>query len=329
MEKYVVAAKQWALGFLKETLYQGNVITVDREANQIVVDGRALKDIRDIDIAKRQAEKFPHNPLIVPFTEENLRKYKEAGAVAPMSLKKNKVGKELEVVRADEDLHDTIDISSTQISKRKREAEDASKVRGKNEKLPVITGDESSQERLERLREIKASEKIPIIRDDSLGVEGGSKSVALNAGQKLPSRQEVESRESIARQQADIRKKAAEAKRGDVIADAESPSEIQTLLNDADKKPVIPVVNPRVKVADVKPPLELRIDGLEKRIDGLNDTLSKLNGFVTKLMDEFNKAKDLGAKIDSLFEKPSVKKMAKKKNKEEVVVKKARKVRKV
>jgi hypothetical protein len=54
------------------------------------------------------------------------------------------------------------------------------------------------------------------VKDDSLGSVGGSKAAALNAGQALPSREEVESKTQSAKSKADARKRDAEARRAQV-----------------------------------------------------------------------------------------------------------------
>ena len=286
-EKYIVAAKQWSLGFLKETVYQGNVITVDHDKNQISIDGRMFPDTRDMDIAKRQAERFPNNPLIVPFTDADYQRLKFSKVASTVAQPKPKPGENMKIEQSDEDLHDIIDISSTQVSKRKREAEEASRTKVKRDGMPIIKGDESPEERVERIRAEKLAEgKMPIVHDDSLGVSGGSKAAALNAGQKLPSRTEVEANEASVRQQAEARKKQAEAKRVQVIPDNEVNTELQGLVEQAESsnKPFTRIESSMegdtetaaTPSAPVAPASDARMDALESKVNALSDSIGSL-----------------------------------------------------
>jgi len=284
-EKFIVVSKQWSLGFLKETVYRGNVLAVDHDKNTLNIDGRQFNDVRDIDIAKRQAEKFPNNPLIVPFSEEALARLK--GGPAPIAAPKPKPGENMKVIRSDEDLHETIDIADTQVSRKNREAKEAERTKAKVEKLPVVKGDETPEERVERIREEKLKEKIPIVRDDSLGYEGGSKAAALNASQKLPSLEEVKAKEDAARQLAESRKKAVEARRlVSVTSDSEGNKELQDLVA-ADEKPQQappPVEAPvetetkssqaMAEVIVTQP--NTRMDALEAQVSALSDVVGNL-----------------------------------------------------
>jgi len=285
-EKFIVATKQWSLGFIKETVYQGNVITVDYAKGQISIDGRVFPDTRDIDIAKRQAERFPGNPLIVPFSEEMFARLK-GSRTATAPTPKPKPGENMKVIQSDEDLHEEIDISGTQISKRKREAEEAAKSKVKKDGMPVIRGDESPEERVERIRAEKlAGEKMPVVRDDSLGVDGGSKASALNAGQKLPTRAEVEAREANVRQQAADRKADAEAKRVQVIADTTSNKELQALVEVADASfptPTLIDAPMDTPVEKSKPSsVDLRMNALESKVNSIASSVDSLVAALTR-----------------------------------------------
>jgi hypothetical protein len=286
-EKFIVAVKQWGLGFLKETVYRGNVITVDHERNILNIDGRQFSDVRDIDIAKRQAEKFPENPLIVPFSEETLRRFK-AGS-APVVAPKPKPGENMKVVKSDEDLHETIDIADTQVSRKSREAKDAERNKAKVEKLPVVKGDETPEDRVERIREEKLKEKIPVVRDDSLGYEGGSKAAALNAGQRLPSLAEVKTKEETSRQLAESRKREAEAKRAvlaPVTSNNEGARELQDLVaaDESAMRSPVPVVVPPVETetkssqaeTEVLTPSDDRMAALESQVAALSTVVGNL-----------------------------------------------------
>ena len=62
-EKYILAEKELHLGYIKETFHAGAVIEVVN--GRIVIDGRKFDDVRDLDILKRRAAKFPDKPWIV------------------------------------------------------------------------------------------------------------------------------------------------------------------------------------------------------------------------------------------------------------------------
>jgi hypothetical protein len=281
VEKYIVAVKQWSLGFLKETVYRGNTLTVDREKNTLKIDGRSFQDVRDIDIAVRQAERFPDNPLIVPFTEETLARLRGMKAAQPSAAPKPRPGENMKVIQSDDDLHESIDISDTQVSRIKREAKEAERNKAKVDKLPIIKGDETPEERVGRLQEEKRAEgKMPIVRDDSLGVDGGSRAAALNAGQKLPTRDEIEAREGIVRAEAAARKKAAEAKRVVVSGDAEGDAEVQALVDASETHPQAPV---EVRSAPApKPAEDARFAALENKVNSLSDSVGALVAALTQ-----------------------------------------------
>lgn len=221
-EKYIVAARQWNLGFIKgETVRRGNVIVVDRERNMMTIDGREFKDIRDIDIAKRQAVANPDNPLIVAFSEKALAVLKQPIAQAVPTTKKP-TRTLMEVVQSDEDTHETIDISDTQISKKTAAAKEAERRRVKGGKLEVIRGDETPAEVQARVRaalnrnpeQIRAEiyeQKLPVVKDDSLGAD--SSAMPLNAGQKLPNLKTAKANEARAKAEAAARKKLSESVR--------------------------------------------------------------------------------------------------------------------
>jgi hypothetical protein len=292
-EKYIVAARQWSLGFLKESVYRGSVMVIDSDKNTLSIDGRQFTDLRDIDIAKKQSERFPENPLIVPFSEDNLKRIK-SGAVV-VAPPKPRPGENMKVIRSDEDLHDTIDIADTQVSRKSREAKEAERTKAKVEKLPVIKGDETPEERVERLREEKLKEKIPVVRDDSLGYEGGSKAAALNAGQRLPSLDDVRAKEDTARQLAEARKRDAESKRAvpvPVTSNNEGARELQDLVaaDDASQsgRP-LPIVPPAETATDSADAVTQVVHALpDNRMDALESQVSALTQVVGNLVKALN-----------------------------------------
>jgi len=258
-EKFILTVKAGLhLGHIKETFGAGAVIEHDAVNGRLIIDGRKFDDTRDLDILKRQALKFPQEPWIVPFSEELMTAIRNQRAGKPAPAAKPRPGENMQVIKSDEDLNETIDISATQISKRNNEAKEAARQKVKTEGMPIIRGDETVQERLaslkdktdinsmaERVRLKRESDiKMPIVQDDSLGQGVGKNQIPLNAGQQLPSRESVEAKSEDARAQAEARKKDADARRkavgeappvvagievGENESDADKDSEIAAL----------------------------------------------------------------------------------------------------
>jgi len=251
-EKYVLARKELHFGYVKETFRAGAVIEHDEEKHVLVVDGRKFTDCRDLEVLKRQAENNPDNPWIIPWSDDAV---KEAKASFPVAERKQKPkpGEGMKVVRSDEDLMDTdIDIRDTQVSKKNAAAKQAVRQKVKTDGMEIIRGDETVEERIaslkgkndltsmsERVR-LKAtgSAKMQVVKDDSLGsVAGGSRAAAMNAGQVIPSRAEVEAKTAAAKAAADVRKREAESKRSQVSQEGSGADEGDVGLLEVEKTP--------------------------------------------------------------------------------------------
>lgn len=230
-EKFVLVRKELHLGFIKETFRAGAVLEHDEEKHILVVDGRKFSDVRDLEVLKRQAAKNPDDSWIVPWSEDAVKEAKESYP-APEPKRKLKPGEGMKVVRSDEDLMDTdIDIRDTQVSKKNAAAKVAAKEKVRTHGMEIIRGDETVEERIaslkgknditsmsERVR-LKAtgSAKMAVVKDDSLGsVAGGSRAPAMNAGQPLPRREEIEAKMPAAKAAAAARKKEVEARRAEM-----------------------------------------------------------------------------------------------------------------
>lgn len=234
MESYILT-KSMHLGYLKETFGRGSVLTFNQENKSLIIDGRRFDDYRDLEILKRQAAKSPHAPWIIPFTEENLQAIRGGlDQAAPAIPKRAPNGDGMEIIKSDEDMHDTIDISNTKISERNQERRDAQRQKVQDEGMEIIQGDESVEERIARLKEAKEtdlaaraervrlmSEKkasMPIVHDDSLGSISGSKSAALNAGLPVGGKRPQETPETV-KAAAEARKAEIESNRQKVARD--------------------------------------------------------------------------------------------------------------
>jgi len=255
VEKWVLNRKELHLGFIKETFRAGAVIEVDEARRCMVVDGRRFPDMRDLEVLRRQAANNPEDPWILPYSEEAVEFAKASVPQTAQPRRQLRPDQKLQVVKSDEDLMEKdIDISDTQVSRKSREAKEAARAAhkaGKGEKLEVIRGDESVEERIaslkgkndiasmaERVRlKASGSARMPVTKDDSLGSAGGSKAMALNAGQVIPSRAQVEARTPDAKAKADARKREAEARRRQAAQEAGEGGDEGVGLLEAEKTP--------------------------------------------------------------------------------------------
>lgn len=226
-QKFILTVRELHLGHIKETFGAGAVIEYDEVNNRLIVDGRKFDDTRDLDVLKRQAVKFPEKPWIIPFSEEALAQIRGQKPTRAEAAKKPRPGENMPVIKSDEDLVEPIDIKNTQISKKTQQAKEAARQKVKSEKMEIIRGDETVEERLARLKDktdvssvgervrIKASmpAKMPIVHDDSLGQGVSRSQIPLNAGQILPSREDADAKAENAKAIADARKKEAEMRR--------------------------------------------------------------------------------------------------------------------
>ena len=249
-EKFILTVKEMHLGFVKETFRAGAVIELDEVNKRLIVDGRKFEDTRDLDVLRRQAIKDPAHAWIVPYSEEAMDaiRNRPVRAAAPQ---KPRPGEGMKVVKSDEDLVEPIDIRDTQISRKNNEAKEAARNKPKSDKLEVIRGDETVEERLaalkdktdinsmaERVKLKQAGTKMTIVKDDSLGMGVSSKAPAMNAGQRLPSREVVEANAEETKLLADMRKKEIEAKRktaGIEVPSENAPEQSVPVVEEADE----------------------------------------------------------------------------------------------
>ena len=230
-EKWILTVKELHLGHCKETFRAGAVIELDEPNGRLIIDGRRFNDTRDLDVLKRQADRYPDNPWVVPYSKEMRAEISATFAPrATIESSRKPLGKDqkLQIIQSDEDLTEEIDISSTKVSKINNAAKEAARNRVKSNDMEIIRGDESVEDRIaslhgktdmgsiaERAR-LKAtgSARMKIIKDDSLGAGfGGKNSPSMNAGQHLPSREEADARTEDARARASSYKREADMKR--------------------------------------------------------------------------------------------------------------------
>lgn len=228
MKKYVLTARMLHFGFIKETFKSGAVIEHDEVNNRIIIDGRTFNDTRDLEILKRQSEKKPNDPWLVPYTVASANKAKISGEV-PMAIPaKKKPVRLMQVIKSDADLTEEIDVRDTQISKKTAARKEEERNRVRATKLEIVKGDQSVEDRIAELKgkndpsslaeranlKASAAASMPIVQDDSLGVSVGKSEISMNAGQSLPNAKMVAAKTAEARAQADARKAEAAKLRG-------------------------------------------------------------------------------------------------------------------
>ena len=243
-EKWVLTVKELHFGHCKETFRAGAVIELDEANGRLIIDGRRFNDTRDLDVLKRQSEKYPNNPWVIPFTPQVRAEILRGVNPPKISQQKQlRPDQQMQVIKSDEDLSEEIDIRATQVSKVAAAAKAEAKQGIKDHGMEIIRGDESVEDRIASLRgkndigsiaeraRLKASgsAKMAIVHDDSLGAGfTGKNSVSMNAGQNLPSREQADAKKADAEAAAAARKKDAEVRRraaglGDE-GDAQTPS---------------------------------------------------------------------------------------------------------
>jgi len=230
MEKFILAK---SLHFSQinrgVSVPRGAVVEYDKESRYVIIDGRRYEEVSDVEIAIRHDLKFPEDKWLEPYSEDSYKaiiSYDPADDL-PKSGVEKKDNSSMPVVQSDEDDYDTIDITATKVAaKANREREDSRKKGSGN--LEIIKGEQTAEEKrlsdetissenianvARRIKEMgETPAKMPIIKDDSLGVSVASGVAANNAGQNLPSRKEIESRDAAA--YADSLKKEVEINRG-------------------------------------------------------------------------------------------------------------------
>ena len=229
MEKFILAK---SLHFSQinrgVSVPRGAVVEYDKESRFVIIDGRRYEEnISDVEIAIRHDLKFPEDKWLEPYSEESYRAIisHDPADDLPKSGVEKKDRNSMPVVQSDDDDYDTIDITATKVAaKANQEREDGRKKGSDN--LEIIKGEQTAEEKrlsdetissdnianvARRIKEMgETPAKMPIVKDDSLGVSTAS-FAANNAGQNLPSRKEIESRDAAA--YADSLKKEVEVNR--------------------------------------------------------------------------------------------------------------------
>jgi len=225
MVEKMILTQRVHLGFVRETFNCGAVLECDTGNGLLTVDGsKRFTETRDVDILKRAN-------MVIPYSDESLALY--TGRPVPPFPEQTDPGKKpganMQVVQSDADLTEEHDISETQVSKRREEKEKAAKEKVARDGMPVIQADESidevkARQATEGTASVQTSEVdqdvdgkvrgMDVVSDDGYGYEGGSAAAALNAGQSLPNRKEVEAKTEMAKSIAESRKGEADRTRG-------------------------------------------------------------------------------------------------------------------
>jgi len=208
--KKLVLNREVHLGFIKETFQPGTVMEVDIVEQMLRVNGREFKDLRDVDILEKLGYTETYSAakakaIIRAASQTDSQRLRDK-AEEPRDKQRN-----MDVVKSDADLMgEDIDIGWTKTPKKE------AKVKG--EKLPVIRGDETFEERRERLSKLSTTiPKMPIVADDSLGMDGDTLP-SRNEGQvKTPKKGAKAVRRKVAKRKPAMKAKVdakPKAKRG-------------------------------------------------------------------------------------------------------------------
>jgi len=170
-KKYVLV-KQVHLGNIKQTVSGGSIIEHNEKESKLRIDGSTFDTTKDLDILKKLE-------WVVPYSEENkkdveskISEKEKNKAPEPKNSTRNAERKEMKIVESDQDLIESIDISDTKTKK--------ADVKKESDEMEIIRGDETVEERLERLQTTMPD--MEVVQDDSLGIED-STSPSLNKGQ--------------------------------------------------------------------------------------------------------------------------------------------------
>ena len=238
-KKWILSGvKEIHLGYIKESFRRGAIIELDTEHGLLIISGRKFPETRDLAVLQNRTLMHPEAPWITPYTEESNQQIKDeiSGLKASTPARKPRPGENMEIVQDDYDDHPLIDIRDTQVSKQtkiaKQNARLASHNREIGRKMEVIRGDETADERIERLDRLEElrgkgdmrslSERValkdrrvamPIIHDDSLGIGVGRSEIPMNAGQHITTREEADAKAELQKGTANLRKQQIEMAR--------------------------------------------------------------------------------------------------------------------
>jgi hypothetical protein len=181
--KRYVLTQTMHLGHIRETIAAGAVIEHDEADNKLRIDGRVFENTKDIPILKKHGWIVAYSKESQKEVMKDVAEKEDAKAPEPENSTRNTEKQGMKVVQSDEDLIESIDISHTKPQKPEEKDKDAP--------MEVIRGDETAEERLERLQTTVPN--MPVVEDDSLGVDN-SKAPSLNEGQvKSPPSEDGES----------------------------------------------------------------------------------------------------------------------------------------
>ncbi len=190
-EKWILT-RTLHMGFCKETFEKGAILELHENefGNQFIMIGaRRFEKTQDLEILKRQTEKYPNDPWIIDY-EENFEDQVEEESPkticleednsAPIKLRhKADTRKHMKIVQSDVDLMENeIDISHTKNTKiqanKKAKEEDLRAARQMN----VVVGQENISQDLP----IEPRQEMKIVNgDEEFGMAGNAYS-SLNAG---------------------------------------------------------------------------------------------------------------------------------------------------
>ena len=182
MKKYIVVTKFHVSYDGLGMLAPGTIISRGDDGATKVGD-KVVTDLSWIDRLIAGYESTGSSPFIVAYSDEMLQQIMMGVKPATLPEKNQKNQEHMKVVKSDADLVESVDIKDTQIGKNKMNAlaaERAAETKDKSGKMPIIRGDETPGERVER---IAGRSEIPIVEADSSYDAENLGGTSLNAGQ--------------------------------------------------------------------------------------------------------------------------------------------------
>lgn len=167
VKKYVLK-RSMHLGYIRESFRAATIIEHDEEGDFLKIEGRKFDNTKDLQI-------LLNHEWVVPYSKQAIEQFEsEETPVVSREDEEAPEIRSMKVVKSDADLMtEEIDISHTVNRPEERAPKKASK------ELEVIRGDETPEERVQRLQ--RTVPKMPVVQDDSLGY-GDSKARSLNSG---------------------------------------------------------------------------------------------------------------------------------------------------
>ncbi|HUV84276.1 MAG TPA: hypothetical protein VMV86_01120, partial [Methanosarcinales archaeon] len=152
--KYVLI-KQVHLGNIKQTVSGGTIIEHNEKDGKLRIDGSTFDTTKDLDLLKKLEWVLPYSEENKGKVDEKIAEDKKIKVPEPKNSTRSPERQKMKIINSDQDIIAAIDISDTKNKKVKVE---------KSDKMEIIRGDETAEERLERLR--TTIPEMEVVEDD-------------------------------------------------------------------------------------------------------------------------------------------------------------------